>query len=205
MRRTRRVTAPARLQRPRAPYRTPRISPPSWFLRLSVRRSAQTPQGPRASCRPKPLPYTELSSSFSPYESAASWWLPEPRRTTGLTLKQLCKQNAGLMFVRRRNSNINRGQKSENVRLNNGHENMKSDKGQRNNCREYSQKNSQDGRLMPSPHRRPHQQSKKDYVEQVAGKNVGPETHSQGKNAGRRADEFDGKQQDAQQPIAQIS
>src|SRR6195256_5892144 len=57
---------------------------------------------------------------------------------------------------------------------------------------------------MPSPHARLHQQSKKDYIEQVAGKNVCPETNRQGKNARRGADELDGKKQNAQQPIAQV-
>src|SRR5712664_719991 len=56
---------------------------------------------------------------------------------------------------------------------------------------------------MPSPHGRLHQQSKKYYIEQVAGKNVRPETDRQGKNARRGADEFDGKKQNAQQPVTQ--
>src|SRR3981081_285815 len=56
---------------------------------------------------------------------------------------------------------------------------------------------------MPPPHGWLHQQSKKDYIEQVAGKNVCPETDRQGKNASRGADEFDGKKQNAQQPVTQ--
>src|SRR6267143_1536039 len=56
---------------------------------------------------------------------------------------------------------------------------------------------------MPSPHGRLHQQSKKNYIEKVAGKNVRKETNRQGKNARRGADEFDGKKQDAQQPVTQ--
>src|SRR3981189_3137721 len=56
---------------------------------------------------------------------------------------------------------------------------------------------------MPSPHGRLHQQSKKDYIEQVAGKNVRPETNRQGKNARRGADEFDGKKQNGLQPVTQ--
>src|SRR5258706_10594281 len=203
MPRTLRATAPARLRTPRAPCRTPRKSPPSSFLRLEQRWSAQTPQGPRALRQSKLQPYTELFSSFSPYEVAASWWFPDPRHTSGLTLKRLCKQEAGLVFVRRRNSDINRRQKRENIRLNNRNKNMKPDKSDWNDRRKYSQDDTQRRRLMPSPHGRLHQQSKKDYIEQVAGKNVRPETNRQGKNARRGADEFDGKKQNAQQPVTQ--
>src|SRR6267143_647537 len=134
MPRTLRATAPARL-------RTPRKSPPSSFLRLEPWWSAQTPQGPRALRRSKPQPYTELFSSFSPYEVAASWWFPDPRHTSGLTLKRLCNQEAGLVFVRRRNSDINRRQKRENIRLNNRNKYMKPDKSDWNDRRKYSQDN----------------------------------------------------------------
>src|ERR1700730_6352626 len=204
MRKTPRATAPARLRMPRAPCRTPRKWLPNSFLRPELPRTARTPQEPQPSPQPKPLLYTEPFSSFSPYEIAASWWFPDPRVTSGLTLKRLCKQEAGLMFVRRRNSNINRRQKRENVRLNDRHKNMKPNEGQRNNCRKYSQSDPQGWRLVPSPNGRLYQQPEKDYIEQVAGKNVRPKTHGQRKNARRGTDEFDRKKQNAQQPVAQL-
>src|ERR1700730_2057020 len=151
MRRTPRATAPARLRMPRAPYRTPRKWLPNSFLRLELPRSARTPQEPQASRQPKPQLHTEPFSSFSPYEVAASWWFPDFRPTSGLTLKRLRKQEARLMFVRRRNPDVNRRQERENVRLNDCDKNMKPNEGERDNGRKYSQNNPQGWRLMPSP------------------------------------------------------
>src|ERR1700682_694500 len=177
MPRTLRATAPARLRTPRAPYRTPRKWPPSSFRLPEPQRFVRTPQERRALHQPKLLLNTELSSSVSPYESAASWWFPDPRRTTGLTLKRLCKHEAGLVFICGRNSNINRRQKRENVRLNDRDKNMKSDEGKWNDRRKYSKGDTQCRRLIPSPQGRLYQQSKEEPIEQIAGKNVRPETN----------------------------
>src|ERR1700730_3168628 len=177
MRKTPRATAPARLRMPRAPCRTPRKWLPNSFLRPELPRSARTPQEPQPSPQPKPLLYTEPFSSVSPYEIAGSWCFPFPRFPSGLTLKRLCKQEAGLIFVRRRNSNINRRQKRENVRLNDRDKNMKSDEGEWNDRRKYSECDTQRRRLVPSPQGWLNQQSKEDPIEQVAGKNVRPETN----------------------------
>src|SRR6202043_2068761 len=81
--------------------------------------------------------------------------------------------------------------------------NMQPDKRDGNKCGKNSERYAQHWGFFPSPGDRRNEQAEKNYVQQIAGKNVGPETDGQGENTRRGTDEFNGKKKNAEQPVAQ--
>src|SRR5271157_552526 len=83
---------------------------------------------------------------------------------------------------------INRRQHGEDISLDDRHEYMQADKENRDQYRKDAQDHAQHRTLRPTPLRRPDQQAEKDYVDQVAGEDVGPETNGEREDARRCAD-----------------
>jgi len=80
---------------------------PSSFLQPEARRSAQTLQSNESLTLPSHnRKYRTFFHRFL-LMKFRQWWFPDPRHASGLTENGLSKQEAGLVFVRRRNSNIN--------------------------------------------------------------------------------------------------
>src|SRR5204862_7781628 len=53
--------------------------------------------------------------------------------------------------------------------------------------------------LVPSPKYGSQEETQKDRVQKIAGKNIGPQTHSQREHAGAGTDDLDGKDQRGEQ------
>src|SRR5579871_2277558 len=112
--------------------------------------------------------------------------------------------NAGResMLIRRRDPDVDRRQQREYIRLNNGHENMEADERNGYERGKNSQSHAKRRRFLPAPGHRRHQQAEENHVQQVAGKNIGPQADRQGEDASRGADELDRKQKNPQQPVS---
>src|SRR5882762_180666 len=112
---------------------------------------------------------------------------------------------ARLVLVGRSHAQINRGQHRKDIGLNDGHKDMQADKGDGNRGRKHGDNNAEDRGLRPSRDSGHGKEAQENRVQKVARNNVGPEADSQGENAGRSADDFNGKKQNSQRPIAKLS
>src|ERR1035438_1344384 len=104
------------------------------------------------------------------------------------------------MFLRRRQPDIDRGQNREHVCLHHRNENMQRDKGNGNERGKNAQSQANQRMLSPTPQSRSREQAKEESIDQVASKNVGPQTHRQRKQSRAGADDFHGKDQRNQGP-----
>ena len=101
-------------------------------------------------------------------------------------------------------SEVNRREHGENVRLNDRDKDM-----QRNECNRYqhrknAQDNAENGALGPSPFERTDQQAEKEDVDEVAGKDIGPEADREREKTGQGGNNLDGKKEKSEPPVARM-
>src|SRR5712664_3731178 len=187
-RRTRPAPCRSLPQWPSSPCRLP-LRPPS----LARTRTEQSTSPPRA----PPTP-SSTSSSLPPYESPPGGGSRTPcsRAHTGAAhCRKRITGKTGLMLVGRSHTQVDRRQNREDVGLNDRNQKMQSDERNGNRHRKYRHDDAKDRGFGPCRERCRGEESHENTVEQVARENVGPETNRERNNAGRRADNFNRKDQ----------
>src|SRR6266481_2181248 len=124
--------------------------------------------------------------------------------TEAANCRKRCTGKARLMLVGRSHAQVNRGQHSKDVGLNDGHKHMEADESDGNRGRQQADDNAEDRGLRPSRDSSHGKEAQENRVQKIAGDNVGPETNGERKNAGRRADDLNGEKEDGQQPVAKL-